>query len=233
MNRFSVAVVTALLIVSAASVRADTLNMPMFAPVTFNNKIDMKYTIENTGAGGILGKFTAIGRAVSVDGVALAPAPGNGTFQLTAYFDRVTGEIIKDHATINTLDPLLEVKDASATTLYFSRHIRRFAYDLGTTYPTFDFEFFNEGGALTLLNPLDYIGATLRNVTTFSGTKSFVSNAAVGTVVFNNNLLGPIEGGTANVFMTPTPTALGGGAMLLCCIFLGGKLRRAADRQAD
>ena len=224
MNRITIVALTTLLVVSTPAARGDTLGLKEFAPITFNDRVDMKYTIESTVVG-TLGKFTAAGRSVSVDGVALVP---KGTFLLTAYFNPVTGQIIKDHAN-NTLDPLLDVKDGSANQLYFSRHINRFAYDLSVALPTFDFEFFNEGGSLPALNPLDFIGATLRNATSFTGTKSFISAAPVGTVVFNNNTVMGIEAGTANVFMTPTPTAMGGGLMLLGCIFVGAKLRRQSN----
>jgi hypothetical protein len=48
--------------------------------------------------------------------------------------------------------------------------------------------------------------------------------------VFDNKLTPfvNLEAGAANVFMTPTPTAVCGGAMLLCGMFFANKLRRRA-----
>jgi hypothetical protein len=223
-NRILVAM-TVVVACAASSLRADTLNMPVFPPITFNDQVDMRYTIENTVAG-VLGKFSATGRSVSVTGGGSPPLPG--TFTLTAYFDRTTGQIIKDHAN-NAIDPTLDVRDGSNAIMYFSRHINRFAYDLSVSQPTFDFEFFNEGGTMPAINPLDFIGVTLRNASTFSGTKSFISGAAVNTIVFNNNQVFGLEVGTANVFMTPTPTAMGGGFMLLGSLAFGAFVRRRTN----
>lgn len=222
--RIAVALFASLAAMLSTAVRADTLNMPVNPPIAFVEQVDMKYKIEASVLGNI-GKFTANGVVTQLTGVNNITTPFNGTFSLTAYFNPTTGTIIKDH--VNDLfDPTLDVKDSSAVAMYSSRHINRFAYDLGVMYPTFDFEFFNEGGSQTVLNPMEYIGVTLRNTTTFSGTKSFISLAAPGTTVFDNNTLLGIERGTANVFMTPTPSAIGGGAMLLGCILLRGTMRR-------
>jgi hypothetical protein len=228
-NRMFIVIAALLLTLAVAAARADTLNLPVIKPVTFSDQVDMRYVIENA----TLGKFTATGRVVSTDGVALSPAPVVGSFSLTAYFDRATGLIVKDDLA-NTFDPTLNVKNAGGTSLYLSHTINRFAYDLGVTLPTFDFEFFNEGGSLAGLSNAKYIGATLRNANSFTGTKSFISAASIGTVVFDNNKNGlGLETGTANVFMTPTPTAVGGGAMLLCCLFIGEKIRRRSSSTLD
>jgi hypothetical protein len=229
-SKFMVA--AALLVaLTAVAVRADTLNLPVTKPITFSDQVDMKYVIQSA----TLGKFVATGRVVSTDGVALSPAPVVGSFSLSAYFDRTTGIIIKDDPA-NTFDPTLDVKNAGGTSLYLSHSINRFAFDLGASLPTFDFEFFNQGGSLAALYPGKFIGATLRNANTFTGTKSFlnITAGATGTVLFDNltNGLG-LETGTANVFMTPTPTAVGGGAMLLCCLFIGETVRRRSSRTLE
>jgi hypothetical protein len=230
-NRFIVAM-SAILALVAGELRADTLNMPIFPPITFSDQVDMRYTIENTVVG-VLGKFSATGRTVSVTGGGSPPLPGGAnSFTLTAFFNPATGVIIMDHAN-SAIDPTLDLRDGSNAQMYFSRRINRFAYDLSVSQPTFDFEFFNQGGTMPAINPKEFIGATLRNSSTFSGTKSFVSAAGVGTVVFNNNQVLGLEVGTANVFMTPTPSAVGGGGMLLACLAFGAQMRRCRSREIE
>jgi hypothetical protein len=222
-NRFFVAV-GVILALTTSAVRADTLNLPVRPPITFNDRIDIKYAIESTVVGD-LGKLTANGRSVSVTG---GSAPLPGTFSLTAYFNRTTGVIIQDHVN-NLFDPTLDVRDSTNTVMYFSRHLNRFASDLGVSLPTFDFEFFNEGGTMPALNPQPFIGVTLRSGSSYTGTLNFISALPAGSTVFNNNLVGGLETGTANVFMTPTPTAVGGGFMLLGCLVIGAQMRRRSS----
>src|SRR5688572_261542 len=158
LKRIHLSVVAALAVLSG-SARGDTLLMPMFSPITLSDRVDMKYTIEADALSNPIGKFTATGRAVSVNGTTMTP---KGTLLIHAYFNPTTGEIYKDHSN-DAYDPLLEVKNGSAVLLYTSTLLHQFASDLSVTYPTFDFEFFNEGGLLAGARPIPYIGATLRN----------------------------------------------------------------------
>jgi hypothetical protein len=223
-NRITLVLLTVWIAVSAASARAEMLNMPIFPPIGYAVQVDMKYTIFSA----TLGKFTASGNLQSIKGVNGITVPTPGSFLLTAFFNRSTGQIILDDVN-PAFDPLLDVKDSGANQLFLGHRLNRFAADLTVLSPAFDFEFFNDpgSGSQPLLNPKEFIGVNLRNVTSFAGTKSFIDTTnAVNFVVFNNNLMSGMEAGTANVFMTPTPTAIAGGAFLLCCIFFAEKHRR-------
>jgi hypothetical protein len=195
---------------------ADTLNLQQFSPITFCDLVDMKYRIVSDGSGGKIGMFTATGTAEKIDGVQMRPT---GTLSLTAYFSPMTGTLIETDPS-HTFDPNLSVKNGSGTELYGSSRIYEFAYNLTTSLPTFDFLWRKDRGTLALASSLPFIGVTLRNTTSFTwsgSTKSFaVPTASIGTMVFDNKLnVAGLEGGTANVFMTPAPRASAGAMLLL------------------